>query len=86
MSFNFNVKFNNSAENAIAKAKNAVSNGGGSFNGDNNSGDFSGNTPLGKVVGNYRVISDSEATITITSKPFLLGEGLVKTEVAKFFA
>ena len=85
MAFSFNVKFSSGAENAIAKAKNAVSGGGGSFNGDNKSGDFSGKTPLGKVVGNYRVISDNEATITITSKPGLLTESKVKTEVAKFF-
>jgi hypothetical protein len=78
--FSFKVNFD-SAESAVAKAKSAVASGGGRFSGDVSGGTFSGSG----VEGCYRVISDTEAEVTILKKPVFLPESLVKSEARKFF-
>jgi hypothetical protein len=85
MAFSFKVTFKD-ANSALANAKQAVENSHGSFSGDTARGHFVGKTPVGSVTGDYRVISGTEAEITITDKPTLLGQNTVKNAVKKFFA
>lgn len=63
--------------NFIAKVRNMVEQANGRLDGDENTGKFSINSPLGEVAGSY-TLSASEINIIITDKPFLLGCGAIK--------
>jgi hypothetical protein len=80
MPFSFNVNFAD-AESAVTKAKSAVASGGGRFSGDVSGGTFSGSG----IEGGYRVISDTEAEVTILKKPVFLPESVVENKVRQFF-
>ena len=67
----FNVTFSGPAEELVAKAKTAVEDAGGTFNGDTEKGEFKVPTPFGPVAGTYRIAA-SKVYIQITEKPLLL--------------
>lgn len=85
MACDFSLPFSGSAEDVLAKAKKAVQNQGGSFNGDTAGGDFTVSVFGNKIAGNYTV-SGQTLNINITDKPFMVPcsaiEGFLKNQIA----
>ncbi len=80
----FSIPFSGAAPDVLQKARNSVQGQGGTFNGDNNSGNFQvavfGNT----IAGSYTVAGQL-LQIVIDSKPFLIPcstiEGFLKNQL-----
>ena len=71
MACDFSIPFSGSPEAILAKARSAVQNQGGNFDGDANSGEFNVSVLGNKIVGNYTV-SGQTLNINITDKPFMV--------------
>jgi len=71
MACDFSIPFSGSAEDVLAKAKKAVQNQGGNFEGDTTRGDFDVSVFGNKIIGNYNV-SGQTLDINITDKPFIV--------------
>jgi hypothetical protein len=82
---NFSIPFSTSAEALAEKARYAISNAGGNFLGDSNSGNFDVSTPLGTIRGNYLIQGDT-IHVSITSKPFLVSCGLIEKQLQGYFS
>lgn len=80
---NFTIESTEPIEKLIEKAKNAITNNGGTFSGDTEKGHYSIQTPLGGISGNYAV-QNSAIAFEITDKPFLLGCGKIEVELRKY--
>jgi hypothetical protein len=74
---NFTIRFSGAAENVISKARSAIQNQGGNFNGDLSGGSFNVNV-LGSISGSY-TISGQEMNISIDSKPIFIGCGQIES-------
>lgn len=79
----FSIDFTGTSDLLIGRAKDAINNAGGMFDGDPQTGDFSISTPIGKIAGDYQV-SGQTITFSITDKPFLLGCGRIENELRKY--
>lgn len=79
---NISIDFNGNPDELIRSAEQAISGAGGSFSGSNSAGDFSINSPLGKVSGTYTVLGQS-FNISITDKPFLVSCSRIEDELRK---
>jgi hypothetical protein len=82
---NFSIPFYVTAEEIANKANHAITNAGGTFQGNASAGNFDVSTPLGAIRGNY-VIQQSVIHVTITSKPFLVSCGLIEKQLRGYFA
>jgi len=71
MACNFNIPFSGSPQNILNKARTAVQGQGGTFNGDETSGNFDVNVFGSIIKGSYTVMGN-ELNIIIDSKPFLI--------------
>jgi len=70
---------------SIARARTAIIEGGGSIDGDDERGHFSGETPVGGIDGTYTT-EGNDILVTITRKPFLLVTcKRIEDEVRGFF-
>lgn len=79
----FSVTFTGSAEETVAKARQAIEKSGGTFNGDATKGELVASTPAGKVKGNYRV-EGQNLVMDITDKPFVVPGSAIEAQVRKF--
>ena len=79
MAFSFKIIKPKNLSQTLAQTSKSIKNGGGTFSGDEKSGSFSGNG----VKGTYTV--DDQISITITEKPFLAPESLVKSKIEEYF-
>ena len=79
-SFNFNID-SNPAE-IVNNVKLKIENEGGTFTGNENSGNFNLPTPVGAIEGNYSVIAN-ELKIDITKKPMMLPCSMIESELEK---
>jgi hypothetical protein len=82
---NFSIPFAGGADELVKTAESAISNAGGKFNGDVDSGGFIISTPIGEVSGAYAV-ENQNFHITIEDKPFLLSCNKIETELRKYLA
>lgn len=82
---NISINFNGSSEVLIGQAEQAITGVGGTFSGDQLSGNFTISSPIGKVSGNYSV-EDQTFSIAITDKPFLLSCNRIEDELRKYIA
>lgn len=82
---NFSIQFNATAEEVAGKARNAIMGAGGVFQGDASAGNFDVSTPLGNIRGSY-VIQHPVIHVTISSKPFLVGCGVIEKQLRGYFA
>ena len=73
----FTIPFKGLPETIINKAKSAIQGQGGSFNGDDLSGNFSVQV-LGNISGTYS-IAGNEMTVDIDSKPLFIGCGQIES-------
>jgi hypothetical protein len=70
---------------AVAKARRAIIEGGGTIDGDDERGTFAGDSPLGDIEGTYTTLADGIA-VTITRKPFLIPCSLLRDKVRGYFS
>ena len=80
---NFIIKQEQAVEQLIEKAKNAILNAKGAFEGNTEKGEFTIPTPVGKIEGKYMVQSDSIA-FEITDKPMILSCSRIEDELKKY--
>ena len=83
---NFNIPFSTPAFEIIAKAKSAIENQKGMFNGDETSGEFHVSVIGNNIKGNY-TITGQVMNLVITQKPFFVPcstiENLLLKEISK---
>ncbi|MEO6819200.1 MAG: hypothetical protein ABI266_02905 [Ginsengibacter sp.] len=82
MACKFSLNFNEPAESAVIKAKDAVESQKGTFNGDTNSGDFELNVFGNNIKGNY-FVEGQTLNIDITDKPFFVPCSMIESFLAK---
>lgn len=80
---NFSIDFSGSAKSLISKAETAITNNGGAFNGDAESGGFIISTPVGEVSGMYGV-DGQNFLISIEDKPFLVSCNKIETTLKQY--
>ena len=79
---NILIDFTGNADELISSANAAISAAGGSFSGNNSTGQFAINSPLGKVSGTF-VVEGQSFNISITDKPFLVSCTRIEDELRK---
>jgi len=80
----FRIKLKDSVESTIAVVKSKVAENGGTFNWNGSSGQLSLKTPLGKVEGNCKTISEQEIEINMTKLPLFVSENQVKGKIEEY--
>ena len=80
---NFSLSFNQPIEQLIEKAKDAITSRDGTFNGNNESGDYSISTPLGSIKGIYTV-AGTTINFTIIKKPLLVSCNRIEDELRRY--
>ena len=81
---NFSIPISITPEDVARKAKAAITNAGGQFVGNEQSGAFHISTPMGAIRGSY-VIEGTFLHVAIDSKPFLLGCGVIEKQLKSYF-
>lgn len=89
MASSFNIDFPGTSNQFVVTANSAITQKGGVFNGDNNKGTFSLDTPIGDIKGSYLVLStesspETHIEVTITDKPFLVPMKKIESTIAQF--
>ena len=69
----------------LTQVESTILSAGGDFNGNNEKGQFSGKTALGKVKGEYTV-SGQSITINITKKPGIVPMNKVLSKIHSYFS
>ena len=82
---NFSIPFNVAPEEIADKARRAITGAGGNFSGNEQAGKFEISTPLGVIRGSY-AIQNSVIHVNISSKPFLVGCGVIEKQLKGYFA
>lgn len=72
------------ASGVVQKASAAITGAGGNFQGDENAGNFEVSTPLGSIRGAYQ-IQNQVIRVSILSKPFLVGCGMIEKQLRGYF-
>jgi len=85
MSFAFTKKLTGDIRQLFEKAKASALHAGGTISGDECSGNFSGKTPLGQVVGTYTV-TDGVLSVVISKKPPFVPESIVRDVLNGYFS
>ena len=78
----FNFPFSGASDSLMSRAKTAIENAGGAFNGNETNGTFKVKTPLGNVGGEYGIV-EQEISIYVSNKPFLLSCKRIEKELSK---
>ena len=82
MACNFNLKFNEPADVAVGKAREAVESQNGIFNGDDTSGNFEVTVFGNTIKGNYTVTGQI-LNLIITDKPFFVPYNTIESFLRK---
>ncbi len=87
MSCNFKVEIpeDKNANELIEKGKDAFNQMGGELTGDGEKGNFSIDSPVGKISGEYS-ISGKNMEVTISEKPMMLPCSLIEGEFRKYLS
>jgi hypothetical protein len=80
----FTIPFEGNATELTGKARTAITGAGGNFEGDDNTGQFSIATPVGKISGSYTVSGDRQSLhVDIADKPFFITCGQIEGQLKK---
>ena len=79
----FSIPFQGSADQMVKKAEKAIDEAGGTFAGDASSGSFSVGSPLGEIVGTYKVTGQA-AGFAITKKPFIVSCSKIESKLREY--
>lgn len=82
MSCKFSVNFSEPVESALSKAKNAIENQSGIFNGDEHSGHFEVTVFGNHIKGTY-VVESQVLNIDVTDKPFFVPCNMIESFLVK---
>ena len=82
---NFSIPFNITGVQVFEKARMAITDAGGNFEGNELTGNFDVSTPLGDIRGSY-IIEQQTIHVTILSKPFLVSCGMIEKQLRGYFA
>ena len=82
MACNFNIPFTGQAQDILQKAKSTVESQGGSFNGDEASGNFNVSVFGNTIVGSY-LVQGTNLDITISEKPFMVPCSMIESFLTK---
>ncbi len=82
---NFSIAFMQTPESLAIKARQAIQQAGGSFNGDGTAGTFSLSTPIGSVDGSY-TIENSFLKVQIDHKPVFLSCTRIQAELLGYLS
>jgi len=82
MANSFNIPFEGSAEQVLAKAKKAIESNKGTMTGDNAMGSFSLPAGLSKIKGKYVVEAD-KLRVEIVNKPIYVSNGMIEDALKK---
>ena len=85
MATTFTLPLTQDKEAALKNIDTSITEAGGEFNGDTESGKFSGKTPMGMIQGSY-VINSDEIEITISKKPMLLSKMAIKSAIKEYLS
>jgi hypothetical protein len=85
MAHSFTISVSRPISLILGKVGSEITCGGGTFEGVESCGTFSGKTPLGFIKGEYCCISPGEIKITITEKPFLVPYGMIESKIREYF-
>ncbi|WNG17137.1 hypothetical protein [Cystobacter fuscus] len=77
MSSQFSVPFSSSPQTLVTQVQQMVQEAGGSFSGNDSSGNYTVPTPLGKIAGSYDITGQT-ASLNITQKPLLLSMDMIQ--------
>lgn len=83
MACNFSIPITGSGAELISKARTAIGDAGGNFNGDDNSGSFDISTLVGDVRGSYYVVNNI-LEITISEKPMFLPCDMIESQLKEY--
>jgi len=80
----FTIPFEGNAADLTGKARKAITGAGGNFEGDDNTGNFSISTPVGKITGTYAIGGDGQALqVHIEDKPFFISCSQIEGQLKK---
>lgn len=82
---NFSIPISISGSQVSEKARTAIANAGGNFQGNESAGNFDVSTPLGDIRGSY-IIDHQVVHVTIAAKPFLVSCGMIEKQLRGYFA
>lgn len=85
MTFTFIKTLTGDIPQLFLKAKAEARRANGLITGNEQSGEFSGKTPVGSIIGTYTVV-DSVITVTISKKPLLVPESAIKDALTGYFS
>lgn len=85
MSHTFTVTLQEEIARVLKRVASEITAKGGSFDGNTEQGLFAGHSVLGPIKGEYRLLSDTEVSITIKSKPFIVPYGTIEAEIRQYF-
>jgi hypothetical protein len=85
MAHSFTIPVSGPISVTIEKVGSEITCGGGSFEGNESCGSFSGKTALGLIKGEYCCISATEIKITIVEKPFLVPYNMIEAKIREYF-
>jgi len=86
MSLSFKISIEKNLQTALKEVESTIVDNGGKFQGNATQGQFSGKTILGKVKGEYVVLSENEIEILITKKPFIAPNSKIESAIRKYFS
>jgi len=86
MSHSFTVQIRDEISSVLKKIESEIISSGGSFQGNSENGSFDVKSLLGIIKGKCSCISDNEIRITIKEKPFIIGYGIIESEVKEYFS
>jgi len=86
MAHTFNIALNDEIASVLARVESAITESGGTFQGDSSKGVFQGNTIMGPIKGEYCSVSGNEISITIKDKPFIVPHSMIEGEIKKYFS
>ncbi len=82
----FTVAINDEISSVLARVESAITESGGTFQGDSSKGVFQGNSVMGPIKGEYCSITGNEMRITIMDKPFIVPYSMIEGEIKKYFS
>ncbi|MBI5633780.1 MAG: hypothetical protein HZA15_09915 [Nitrospirae bacterium] len=86
MAHTFTVALNDEIAAVLGRVESAITESGGTFQGDSSKGVFQGISVMGPVKGEYSSVSENEIRITINDKPFIVPYSMIEGEIKKYFS
>lgn len=79
----FDIPITTNPEQTLNQVRDQLAKNKGTLEGDITGGQFSAPSPFGDVRGTYTFVEDKAVRVTITEKPFLLSDSLIKSVLSE---